>query len=289
MNQPIAPNPDHSNIPIIGKFFTFILTELGKLLKEEHYNCSMVYIVRITNVVLLIAALVGLTLGVVSWRVHSQDFYLLLGLGWLLVVPTLHYIADRFLRNNANLLDTVPSQISSTSLNVVTLLAAVGSFSYAVFMFIDAYRFLIDKGYFISIRSFFIGSLSLAIGWAVAVIAKVPHAVNVSIDKQFNVDREAIGILSFVLKTCYRLVPLIFCVGVLYVTSVLCLELYVLLQFKAEINPEQSMFIMDEGIYFLGILTIPVVAYVIFVFSYLLIDFIKAVLDLPKKFDNKNK
>ncbi|MDP6847242.1 MAG: hypothetical protein QGI24_00515 [Kiritimatiellia bacterium] len=240
------------------------------LISEETFNKLSDVLIRCGHVGLSVVAILS-PLFLLIEAVRGAGLTLaLLGVGVLFLMGVLHYVADRFLKAGSFLVQSSPSKLRSAAfLDSVALLAEICGFLIFLFCVIAIPR----EG---------IGLLLLGLAiWALldcfTYIALHPQLVNCVIAEDVNAGEEAIGILSFLVKSAVRMVPLVFgsgsIIGAIGVTAGT-----VLMIFGKPVNLAMGALILTIAC---GLL--PFVAYILFVFYHLGLDILLAILSLPKK------
>ena len=118
-----------------------------------------------------------------------------------------------------------------------------------------------------------------------ASLALHPALLNVRIDKAASAGEEAVGIVSLVLRSIFRLVPIIYSLGMVIMS--LAFVVATIYLFKGGSDSAKGVFIgMSQQQLLFVIAAIPVYGYLLFLFYSLFIDIFRAVLVLPSKLDD---
>jgi hypothetical protein len=108
-----------------------------------------------------------------------------------------------------------------------------------------------------------------------------PSLLNINILPASTAGEEAIGVLTFVMKTLLRLVPIAFGVGVIVGDFQILAAIIRLLR-----NAEFSIIGASSSAWLvLGSAALPLIGYVLFVLNYLVLDVVRAILAIPAKLD----
>jgi hypothetical protein len=251
-----------------------LLKGLRRLLTESGLGASDL-VARQTGHIAFVLAAVLLVLGFFVLGIRSDSFRLSFS-ALLLIAPAailLHYVAALFLDAGVSLLRKSPSELSSTA--ILTFFALV-FFAGAVLCFVLGLYGVILGG---SLLSFVICLGATAILFYACGLALNPATVNVDPTGGLSAGEEALGILLFLIKVPLRLVPFLFGVGSVVGVGA---AIYLLYLVFTQIPLEQA-YQIARGI--LGVALLPLAAYLIFVFSALLVELYRAILRIPGKLD----
>jgi hypothetical protein len=223
------------------------------------------------------AAVLMLTYLILGVRLNSFS----LVFGGLLLLPALaillHYVAALFLDAGASLLRKSPSELSSPAILTFFVLAF---FAGGVFCFFWGLYQLILGGTLLTFGLWLGHAVVLLYACAIALNAAT---VNVHPGNGLSAGEEALGIAMFLLKVPVRLVPFLFGVGAVVG---LCAAVYALYLAIAS----EPIFVVDDvhtiAHRVLAVALLPLVTYVGFAVSALLVEVLRAVLRLPGKIDH---
>ncbi len=207
-------------------------------------------------------------------------------LKYLIIFPValiLQYLAFKFLDAGKVLIEKSPSRLSSKAffdcVGLLAFLAALGMLFAGLINAIDA-KSLIPLA--VGLGGTLILTYSLGVTLNCAVI-------NIHVGDEASAGEEAIGIFSFFMKLCLRLVPFVF--GVVNVLGPLLVLFYMGKLILADENQRAFVGVMAEmqfsAIYAIALL--PFGMYLLFLVYYLLLDIIRSVLILPEKLDRLRK
>jgi GYF domain 2 len=197
----------------------------------------------------------------------------------LIIVPVAvlaQYVGSRFLDAGRRLIDGAPSEVASrTFLTCYGLLATVG----ALVGLIDGIRQLFESA--TRVEGGIAIGLSLLLLYAAGASLN-PSSLNVTVRSEASAGEEAIGVLMFLVKLPLRLVPFMFGVGSLVGLG---LALYFVFHLASDDLPFIAIqaTTLTPGI--LGVALLPLASYLGFLFVYLLIAVLSAILQVPLKLD----
>jgi len=231
-----------------------------------------------------------------------------LGIVGVFALAVLQYAASRFSGALDRLNRTTPGRIASTAFpdccalgNMVLGLVALLGLAVVAIQWNRFPLILPGVGLFILCQY-------------VAIVALNPDTINLSLASDVGAGEEAIGLLSFLVKVTLRVVPVAFGVGVVWGTLILLYAHFLLLshpegieEIRAFITPEQIAELPTgpdpaateqlvamlparqaateaETILLLSG-ALPLVAYMVFLVYYLLVDVLRAILIIPQKLD----
>ena len=223
---------------------------------------------------LLAVALLGFLIQLVATVVHGFSAFVI-GLGWLVALPLLQYVAVQFLDATRSMVTRqrtpLGSQAFLRSYALVALVAAVVSLALALGRGIDTG----------SLQVFLYGLGMTALCLATAWLALNPSLVGIRVSARTNAGEEAIGVLSFFVKTGVRLVPIFY--GVAFVVG----AIHALTALLGTIG--DSSFELRQAIaraelaapLMVWAALSPFLAYIGFVFYSLVIDVLQSILAIP--------
>ncbi|MFC1497620.1 hypothetical protein ACFLS1_03980 [Verrucomicrobiota bacterium] len=197
----------------------------------------------------------------------SLPYGLLYGIACAAFFIILQYTASKFLNAGESLIKSSPSRLASASfLDCTALLMEIAG----IVLFIMLVR-----------GSFFVALGACAICECIFFVALHPSLANIKISKKAAAGEEAIGILSFFVKSIVRIVPLAFGIGSIFGLIALAIAT-AKLPFKAEAYLGGILAL--KLIIFCACL--PFASYIIFALYHLTIDVLRAILVLPGKLDD---
>jgi hypothetical protein len=224
---------------------------------------------------LLAAAVVGIVVGLVG-AIKMDSFYFFLGgVGWVLLLLVLQYIAYRFVGAGNALIDTSPSKLRTTAfLDCVALVGIIGGVILLVGGLISGIR----AG---DLRPVAVGIGSFVLVEYLACFALNPRILNVTVDERIGAGEDAIGILTFFMKGFLRILPIFYAVFVGLGTLGGVAALIKMIGSPGEgmaLGFGSANLVIAGGV-------LPFTGYVTFVLYYLTIDVLRSILVLPAKLD----
>lgn len=194
------------------------------------------------------------------------------GLAGVIGLVVLQYTASRFLPALDRLNQSSPGRVCSTAfLDCLALLllglgvaAVLGLVVYAV----QESEYLMIL---LAVELFIAAELA-------AFVAVGPETVSITVSQETRAGEEALGVWTFLLKLILKLAPVLFGLGVLHGTAELLYALVLLAGRKGVV----SLFIGRGLVVLLCAAAIPMIIYILFLSSYLMIDLMRALLGLPR-------
>jgi hypothetical protein len=264
--------------PFVVRMFDRLLEASKGVLHQQFFEANVKFLTRAGSYGLLAAAALGfLYAATVAIKADALSPFLY-GLGWILAVLLVLYVASQFAGSGEQLLKSAPSQLSSLAfLNSFSLLALISGW-------------LLLLGFlFLAINTEHLPFLWMGLGGFVvceylAAIAMNPGLVNLVIHPRISPGEEALGILAFLLKALLRLVPIGFGAGVVIGTLAMLFQ-YVNFLIKGwqplvalQVASDPANLILSAGL-------LPLTGYVGFLICYLVINVVRAILAVPVKLD----
>jgi hypothetical protein len=222
-------------------------------------------------VMLLVFALVlGATAG-------SLPLVLAVSAAGVLALVVLQYASGKFLASLDTLNRSTSGRISSTALpDCFALLSMCGGLALLVALVIVALS---------------LGSLSIML-WAIggfilceylAILSLTLDALNLKVETDASAGEEAIGILSFLAKLILRLVPVGFGTGVtLGICDLIIASVSVASGHDTIVAGGPVMAALTGGMVLFISAALPIVAYILFILAYFVVDVLHSILILPR-------
>lgn len=270
-----------NQLQALGRWSTFVADRVGDLLervpallKGERYERIVDGVTVAGHWGLLAVAVLGLVIELIAATGRGGSA-ILWGVGWLVVLPLLQYTALQFLGATRSMVTsnstTLGSQAFLRCYALVALVAAIVTLIYAIVRSVDS----------ASVQAFLFGLAFTALWLATAWLALNPSLLGIRINTQSSAGEEAIGVLSFFVKSAVRIVPIFY--GVTMVVA----AIHAIIVLLGMIGDSQSELIFAVGraelsapIVMLAALS-PFLAYIAFVFYFLVIDLMRSVLAIP--------
>ena len=204
----------------------------------------------------------------------------LLGIAWVLLIFVVQYTAHRFLNAGDALIKNNPTQLASQAfLDCFAFLTLIGGVVLLILHVVNAIRFgslevfLMGLGYFVVLEFF-------------ALVAFNAGEVTIKIVKNNSAGQEAIGIITFFIKSFMRLIPIFFGVLVAVYTIMLFIAAIGLLGSRPDIAWDRGSMHATQ---ILGAALLPFISYILFALFYLCVDVIRSILSIPEKLDKLDK
>jgi len=199
------------------------------------------------------------------------------GLGFLLALAVLQYIANRFCRALDRLNRTTSGHIQSQAFpDAFALLNIVLGIGVLVFMTVMAIQTavysLIVLGLVIFVVCQYLAFISLNLG-----------CLNMTVVESSDAGEESIGVMSFLLKAVTRLVPVGYGAGMIYAGFLFLYAFYVM--FVHGVLPAAEGFAYVGAFWAVGSAALPFAGYLLFLIYYLWVAVVRAILAIPGKLD----
>ncbi len=264
-------------VKILGKLIDTIKNKLTTKLLDFSVDWAN----KIGHFGLIAAAAIGFLFFVILTVRANRFTDFLFALVWVIVVFVVQYVAHRFANAGKDLIDNNTTRMSSKAfLDCVAFLAMLGgivTFVYSIYASINMK----------SIQLFFIGLGVFVFLEFLALIAFNPETVSMEIVKKTSAGQEAIGIMTFFMKTFLKLVPIAFGIGIAVFTVILFIDMFGLFSdAKIAIAAPSGMQDMISIVIF-GL--IPFLGYLAFIVLFLGIDITRSILSIPGKLDELKK
>ena len=256
---------------------------LRKVLSQKLLDFCIKWLFILGNWAIYLVAVLAILFGLIgAIRLGSDSFgFFLYALIFVIAILVAQYVAKRFAHAGETLIENNPSKLSSSafldSVGLLAILLGAGGFLYGVYMAIRQPAFiplLWGVGAFISLG-------------LVALIALNPRTITVDVVEETSAGQEAIGIITFFIKKFMRLVPIIFGIALIYLTVMFFIDALGLFSDAKMGIAGKNMTKGYVNLVAAGL--IPFFGYLIFVFAYLMIDIIRAILSIPGKLDKLGK
>ncbi len=255
---------------------------LKNKLTEKLFIILRDWIVIIGDYTLYVASLLAFLIGVVAGiRMGSFNVFIY-SLGFSIGFIVIQYISNKFYSVNENLINNNTTQLTSDaltdSIGLISLIIGV------LILFMNTYIA-------IKIPKFEPFAQGLGVFFVFVFISLIsfnPKMVKIDIIKTTSAGEEAIGILGYIVKTIVKLTPLFYGVGIIIFTIILLIHVFGFFGDKFKMLAAWTgTFSNMSLIAVVGLL--PFFAYIGFVFYFLTIDIIKAILSIPEKLDKLSK
>jgi len=273
---------------IVGKIVSLATQALSPALIRQSCDGA-----RVIGNYAVLASIVFTFINALIYAVRFRTIYIFLaGVGIMIALVIAHYAAGRFLAASDKIISGTPGRISSTAfpdcVGLLLLLLAIGVFVGGI----------IEGKQESSIVPFILAIVIALLLVLTAAITLNPKSVGIEIGNA-SAGEEAIGLISFFLKTCLKLVSAQFCLlalagCVLTIWGFFSPDMganasgfFRLLPFASVLSVVPPSMI-GPGIVLYACLT-PIFTYLFFLFGSLMLDLARAILVLPEKLDSTRR
>ncbi|THB64413.1 MAG: hypothetical protein D6E12_14930 [Desulfovibrio sp.] len=260
---------------ILTRYISALLDMLKRIFTPPTYEGIAKWAVYVGHWALLASAPLALLVALfLAIRTGSWSI-LIYGAAWVVAVPILQFIAHNFRTAGDTLVKSSPTELSSPSfLDCYALIGLLVVLACVIFGIVQG----IQQVSFIP----FLSDLYIAILAGFAVwLSFNPSMLNITVGGDASAGQEAIGIISFFVKSVVKLIPFIFGTGAVIGAAILlvdCVVVFTALSSAYEYAVSAMYILVFAALS-------PFVAYLSFLFTYLAIDFIRSVLEIPNKLD----
>lgn len=273
--KPIDPTQPGIEL-LLTRYISALLEFLRKLFTPGTYDTIAKWVTYVGNWALILSAPLGLLVSLFLAIVAKEWSVLLYGVAWVVAVPILQFVAHKFRTAGDTLVKSSPTRLSSASfLDCYALIGILVVLAFVVLGIVSA----IQQVSFVPLLT----DLYIAILAGFAVwLAFNPAMLNIEVGGDAGAGQEAIGIISFFVKSVVKLIPFIFGAGAVIGAVILLVDCVA--AFTA--TPLEAFAYATTAVYILIFAALaPFIAYLAFLFTYLAIDFIRSVLEIPRKLD----
>ncbi|MEN8153179.1 MAG: hypothetical protein ABFR75_04090 [Acidobacteriota bacterium] len=266
----------------IFKLIEKFVDSMRKVLSLKLFEFLKRWLLTLGNCGFYVASGLALLIGIIA-AIRMESFGVFAtAIGFAVGFFILQYVAIRFAKAGDKLIENNETSLSSSAfLDSVALLSMIGG----ALIFLYYIYFAIKVG---NIGPFIIGLGAFIFFELIAILSLNPKSITVNVVSETSAGQEAIGIMTFFMKTVMKLVPILFGLGVIIGTFMMLIHSFGL--FKeglgmsiawANVNSDMSMVALAA--------LLPFLAYIAFVFVFLIIDIYRAILAIPQKLDNLGK
>jgi hypothetical protein len=274
-----TPSKQCSFEPTCGvHFWDNLLDKLRGILSVKLFENIVSKFALMGHWSLLTAIALGLLTSVIlSIRVGSVGI-LVVGIGLAVALSVLQYTADKFLHSGAALIKSTPTQLSTRSfVDCLGLLFLVASILALVMGVVEG----VETS---SAAPVLEGLVQFAVLGFILWIALNPTLAGTKIKKNTTAGEEAIGVLSFLMKGALRLVPILF--GVATLVGAITLLGALIRSLGSADHLGNAIHLSGQGAKLaIAGAAAPFLIFIAFLFYYLTINVISAILSLPGKVD----
>lgn len=291
---PPRPKRDPNEIgTILGDTAGKGLGIVSKLLTPELLKKSLSLACIVGHFAVLVGCALGLVVAIINAsKSSSLSAFFVGGVAFVIAIAVAQYSASRFLNAGAGLIANSPTRLASKAfLDCVALFSSIT----AIVIVVSGIVLGIRNDTFIPIIPAVLFGVLLTY---IALIALHPTEVNVNLEAGASAGEEAISIFSFFTKVWLRLVPLFFClltvlgaVGTAFSMTdrgaQICEQMMFQIGLPTTFGPlgggAAGMVVLLYGC------LVPLLVYLGFLLSYLIIDVLRAILSVPGKLDALRK
>ncbi|MDX1610001.1 MAG: hypothetical protein R3225_07770 [Halofilum sp. (in: g-proteobacteria)] len=251
-----------------------LIDSVPGVLKAQRFDDIVDRVTTAGHWSLLLVAVLGLVIELIA-AMAGNGSAVLWGVGWLVALPLLQYTAVQFLGATRSLVTSNRTTLGSEAfLRCYALVALV----VAILALVGAIGWGLDAG---SFQIFLFGLALTALALATAWLALNPDLLSIRVDRQSTAGEDALGVLSFFVKTGVRLVPIFYGVTLIVgaVQAVIIL-LGMIGDSQAELINAVMRAELSAPILLWAALS-PFLAYIAFIFYFLVIDLMRGILSIP--------
>jgi hypothetical protein len=252
-----------------------LLAWVKAVLTPARYDAAATGLEETGHWALIVAAAAGLIFAIIGSIKSDTLSDLLVGIGWVVLIMVAQYVAGKLSTAQRILIKSSPSEMSSSSflscvalLNLITGILALGGLVVMAIKLEDWELFGAGVGIFVLCE-------------LVVCLCLNPDMINMTISASSTPGQEAIGVLTFVMKSLLRLVPVAFGIGAISGATGMIWMIIQLLRDQLS----SSLASLPVAGLTLGAAALPFVSYLLYVFFYLGIDLMRSLLVLPGKVD----
>jgi len=290
-SPPIAPPLPPSALEESRHALDPFLRSAREKLGTEFVDATSAMFARIGNGLLYAAMLLWLALNVVIGTRQETSAGVVQGLLGVMILGALQFSARRCCEALDRLNQRTAGRMSSPSLadSFVLLNLAFGVALLILFAALALSQDMIFLAH---------GVAAFIVFQFAAIVSLNPESLGITIRRDTGVRDEAIGAAAFLLKLGARVVPVAFGVGVAVGTIKLLYASYLLFAGPGDLTgltelidadgaalAPAAVVTFEAGITVAFYALLPLVAYLLFLAGYLLLDFVRAVVYLPGKLD----
>ena len=259
-----------------------IVDMMRNVLSEKLFNFLKKWLLIFGNCGFYFASGLALLIGLIAAiRMESFEAFVT-GLAYALGFFILQYVAVRFANAGDKLIENNKTGLSSSAfLDSMGLLFMLGGVLALLF---NSYL-AIKLGAF---SPFLNGLATFVVLELFALLALNPKTITLDVVPETSAGQEAIGIVTFFLKSFMKLIPIIFGIGIVVTTILMFIHSFGL--FKEGFGMSIAWQRVSGDFQTIALVALlPLIAYIVFVFVFLAIDIVRAILSIPSKLDKLAK
>ncbi|MEN8223312.1 MAG: hypothetical protein ABFR36_08650 [Acidobacteriota bacterium] len=255
---------------------------MRNVLSEKLFEFLKKWLLILGNCGFYIASILALLIGIIgAIRMESFEAFIT-GLAYALGFFILQYVAVRFASAGDKLIEN-----NKTGLSSAAFLDSMG----LLFMIGGALALLFNSYLAIKLGSFspFLNGLGTFIVLELfALLALNPKTITLDVVPETSAGQEAIGIVTFFLKSFMKLVPIMFGVGIVVTTVLMFIHSFGLFKKGMGMSFAWTRVLGDFQM-IAAVALLPLIAFILFVFVFLAIDVVRSILSIPSKLDKLAK
>jgi hypothetical protein len=275
------PNLAGTSGTMVAERVGAVIDDVQNVLKAERFDALSQRLTNGGHWALLLTAVVGLLIQLVA-ATQFGGGEILWGIGWLVMLPLLQYVAMQFMDATRSMVTANTTHLSSDAFlrcfALVAIVAALGSLITAFVQGVELASFRV-----------FLSGLDVTALWvAAAWLALNPSLLGIRVSRQSSASEEAIGVLSFFMKSLVRIVPIFYGVTMIVV---LVLGVVLLLGMIGDESAAIAVAVTRAQFAAPVVMTAvlaPFAAYVAFALYFLVIDMMRGLLTIPKAVGGNN-
>ncbi len=254
---------------------------MRNVLSEKLFKFLKKWLLILGNCGFYVASALAFLIGLIA-AIRTESFGVFAtGFGYAIGFFVLQYVAVKFANAGDKLIENNKTGLASAAfLDSIGLLFMIGG---ALILLFNSYL-AIKQGAF---SPFLEGIAAFIVFELFALLALNPKTVTLEVVPGTSAGQEAIGIVTFFLKSFMKLVPIIYGVGIIVTTILMFIHSFGL--FKEGRMTFAWLRVTGDFQTIAIIALLPLLAYIIFAFVFLAIDVIRAILSIPSKLDKLAK
>jgi len=277
-----ASKSDSDSCFVIFRLVVKFLDSMRKVLSIKLYGFLKKWLLKFGNCGFYFASGLALLVGIIgAIRLESFNVFAT-SLAYAVGFFILQFVAVKFVNAGDKLIENNKTGLASSAFtDSIALLSMIGG---AIFFLY--YTYIAIK---LGILAPFVQGLAVFIFLElVALLSLNPKSITVEIGEETSAGQEAIGILTYFLKILMKMIPILFGLGIIIGTVLMLIHSIGL--FKEGFGRSLAWIRAQADMETVASAALaPLAGYIIFVFMFLFIDVIRAMLSIPKKLDKLAK
>jgi len=246
------------------------------LLTTSFFEFCVKWVTRFGHFAIIVAAGLGFISSLILAVKNNSFIAFVFGIVWVLVIFVAQYTAIKFLDAGETLIQNNPTQMSSKAfLDCIGVLSMFGGVAMLIMRLVN----------WVNFQDFLIHGLGMFIFLEFLALLAFNHdVITIKVVKGNSAGQEAIGIVTFFIKSFMKLIPIFF--GVLIVVGAILMLIALISLFGK--YPSMEKMVEPATLVLIAAL-LPFIAYIFFALFYLCIDVIRSILSIPEKLDKLAK